>query len=352
MRDIAEKAGVSIATVSLAMHNHPSISVATRRGIQKLAEQMGYRPHPLVSVLMHQVRASHLSSAPSPLALVIPFSSKDSWRTYLAPELITGAATCAERHGFRLEEFWMGDLGMTGQQLSRVLYQRGITGLIIAPLPFANSQLSLDWSRFSSVAIGQSLARPELNRVSINRFQAMRVAAGQLRSLGYERLGLAMDADQDSRGVGHEWTAAFEWEQRHSSPKHKTLMLLPKEGRWVEPVFDRWFNAERPQVVLGSDPSTVAWLRNLGQRVPEDVGFVHLWVPDQSGQFAGIYHNPPALGKAAMNLLIRMIEDNERGLPETPQTLLLNAAWVDGATVTPLKSVSNRKRVRWGAANR
>lgn len=318
------------------MRNHPSISVETRRRIQKLAERLGYRPHPLVSILMRQVRASRPSSAPLTLAMVIPFSCKDPWRTYLSYDLITAAALCAESQGYRLEEFWMGDLGMTSRRLSDVLYHRGITGLIISPLSVAHGHLNLDWSRFSAVAIGHSLAKPDLNRVTTHRFQAMRMAVRRLRDMGYERLGLAIDANQDSR-VDHQWTAAFEWEQRHCAAKQRTRVLITDQDQWGEAVFGRWFKVNRPQMVFGYDPSIIVWLKNLGQRVPEDVGFVHLWAPDSAGQYAGIYHNPPTLGMAAVNLLIGMIQRNERGLPETPQTLLLNASWVDGATVIPLQ---------------
>jgi LacI family transcriptional regulator len=338
LRDIAEQAGVSSATVSLAMRNHPSISSGTRRRIQTLAERLGYRPHPLVSILMRQVRNSRPSSALLTLAMVIPFSSKGSWRNYLSYDLITAATTCAERQGYRLEQFWMNDLNITGRRLGEVLYHRGITGVIISPLPVAHGHLNFDWSRFSTVAIGHSLAKPDLNRVSSHRFQAMRMAVSRLRSVGYERLGLAIDANQDSR-VDHEWTAAFEWEQRHTIAKQRAFVLLADQARWGEAIFSRWFKAVRPQVVLGYDPSIISWLKNLGRRVPEDVGFVHLWAPDQMRQYAGIYHNPPALGMAAVNLLIGMIQRNETGLPETPQTVLLNASWVEGDTLMPLKGM-------------
>jgi LacI family transcriptional regulator len=43
MQDIAKRAGVSKATVSLALRHHPSISVATRERIQQLQRDMGYR---------------------------------------------------------------------------------------------------------------------------------------------------------------------------------------------------------------------------------------------------------------------------------------------------------------------
>ncbi len=341
--DIAQSAGVSNATVSLALRNDLSIPLATRRRIQKLAAQLGYRPNPLVSILMRQVRTSRLPSAPLPLAMVIPFASKDPWQVYLSPDLINAAAACAEQQGYRIEQFWMGDLGMTSKRLSQVLYNRGITGMLIAPLPVANGHLDMDWKRFSAVAIGESLMQPELNRISINRFRAMRTAVGHLREVGYERLGLAILAEQDTRGVGHEWTAAFEWEERHSTAMQKTRVFLAEQDHWKEAFFDHWFKAERPQAILGSDPTIITWLTNLGLRVPEDVGFVHLWTPDQTGQYAGIYHNPPAFGIAAVNLIIGMMQRNEKGLPEAPQTLLLNGTWVDGATLTSRKNADAAK---------
>ena len=45
MKDIAERCGVSVATVSKAMNNHSDISEDTKRNIRKIAEQMGYFPN-------------------------------------------------------------------------------------------------------------------------------------------------------------------------------------------------------------------------------------------------------------------------------------------------------------------
>jgi hypothetical protein len=67
--------------------------------------------------------------------------------------------------------------------------------------------------------------------------------------------------------------------------------------------------------------------------VPKDVGFVHLWTPDRSGNYAGIYHDPPAIGAAAVDFLVGMIHRNERGVPAAAQTLVLEASWQDGATL-------------------
>ncbi|MDZ4185468.1 MAG: LacI family DNA-binding transcriptional regulator, partial [Desulfuromonadales bacterium] len=56
--DIAQKAGVSTATVSFAMgSNLRKVSVATRDRVVKLATEMGYRPNPLRSAWQAEVRS-------------------------------------------------------------------------------------------------------------------------------------------------------------------------------------------------------------------------------------------------------------------------------------------------------
>src|SRR5437773_3506678 len=44
LKDIAEKAGVSIMTVSKVLRDTPDISPATKARVRQLAEQMGYMP--------------------------------------------------------------------------------------------------------------------------------------------------------------------------------------------------------------------------------------------------------------------------------------------------------------------
>jgi LacI family transcriptional regulator len=45
MQDVADRAGVTAATVSLALSGSTRISAATRERVARIAEEMGYRPH-------------------------------------------------------------------------------------------------------------------------------------------------------------------------------------------------------------------------------------------------------------------------------------------------------------------
>jgi LacI family transcriptional regulator len=333
LQDVANRAGVSRTTVSMALRNHPGLPSSTRRRIQAIAEELGYRPNPLVSCLMSYQRAARADQPKHlVLALVLKFSRRDPWWEYLSPELISGARSRAEQLGYRLEEFWLDDLGMDGARLTQVLRQRSVPGVLMAPLPAGARQLAMDWEGFSAVGIGYSEAGPQLHRVRSDHYQAMFLGLAEMRQRGYQRFGLALEAGQDDR-VHHQWSAAFAWDQLHRPAPHQVPLLLLDRSEWNERRFGAWFRRHRPQVVLGCDPRIVAWLHRLGWEVPGDAGFLHLGVPDLSGEFAGLYGNAPALGATSVDLLVALIQSNERGLPASPTTTQLEASWVDGKTL-------------------
>ena len=327
LQDIADRAGLSRATVSLALRCHASIPVATRERVQRLADELGYRPNPLVAALMrHQrsVRAgrpTHLT-----LALVLKFSRSDHWQKYLSPKLISGAQRRAEELGYRLEEFWLDDLGWSGARLSEVLFHRTVPGLLVGPLPAAVGHLSLDWEKFSAVAIGYSLARPQLHRVTTDRFQAMQWAMRELRRQGNRRIGLALEANQDAR-VHHQWVAAFLWEQTQSRRVERVPPLVLDDLEWNERRFVKWWTQFQPQVVLGHDPKILGWLKELGTSGGRSTQFVHLWKEKPAGDLAGLFHHPWAIGVASVDYLVSLIQRNERGIPASAHTLHLEASW-------------------------
>ena len=45
IKDVAEKAGVSISTASYALNNHPNVSAKTRAKILEVAKELNYYPN-------------------------------------------------------------------------------------------------------------------------------------------------------------------------------------------------------------------------------------------------------------------------------------------------------------------
>ena len=205
MQQIADAAGVSRMAVSLALRNSPKISAATAERIRKIADECGYRPNPLVSALMTQLRHAKQVKRPSIMAYVTAYPTADGWKRpgpFL--DFFAGATKRAAALGYDLEEWWLRKPGMTEQRFSDILYTRNIHGLLIAPLPPGGGSVDLTWSRFASSTIGHSVTGPNMHRASNDQYATITLALRELTKLGYRRIGLAIPKESDER-VKHNW---------------------------------------------------------------------------------------------------------------------------------------------------
>jgi LacI family transcriptional regulator len=96
--------------------------------------------------------------------------------------------------------------------------------------------------------------------------------------------------------------------------------------------FAQWYGAYRPTAILATFSEVIPWLRELGQRVPDDVSVATLSRTQQTG-WAGIDQQERMVGARAIELLISIFQAGERGVPDTPLRLLVEGKWFDGETV-------------------
>ena len=320
-------------TVSRALRNQPNISPATRASVLAAARRLGYRPHPLISALMAYRRSAQRLRQEVSLAYLTNFPKREAWRKSRAfVEFFEGAQAAADRLGYRLEEYWLKEPGMTGERMSGILFSRGVAGLIIAPLPVAQGHLRLDWPKFSAVGIGYSLVWPPLHRAVNHQFRSLRMALRHLRKMGLRRVGLALKASYDER-VDHHWSGAFLTEQSRLDPRERVPMLVVRDRDWQEEVFKAWFQEHRPEVVVSQHEAVLDWMQAMGVKVPHETGFVHLNCPLGPPNYAGIVQHNTAVGAAAVDFLAGMIQRNERGIPDLPQSVLVLGTWQDGPTL-------------------
>jgi LacI family transcriptional regulator len=344
LKDIAEQAGVSIMTVSRVMRKQRNISSQTQNKVLQIARQLGYRPNPLVAALMSYRRAANPVRSFSTIGYITNYPIRDEWRkSTLLCDFFEGAAESADRHGYQLEEFWLREPGMTAGRLSKILYNRNVPGLVIAPLPVSHGHLRLNWDHFSAVSFGYSLAWPQLHRAVNHQFRSLRLAMRQLRKYGYRRMGMAMSASYDSR-VDYQWSGSFLTEQGKTDPADRVPLHVVEDEHWTEKKFADWFQRSSPDVIVGQQTEIIDWLKNLGLKVPEDVAFVHLNLPDASGEVAGIYQNGKTIGEVAVDFLVGMMHRNERGVPDLAHSILVEGTWIDGKTVRNLSDDRPRNK--------
>jgi len=336
LKTIAIKAGVSVATVSRALRNHPEIPLATCERIQALAKELGYRPNATVSMLMAHLRTIHVLPSATSMAWITSFSTADGWRNFpIYPPMYEGARERAHQAGYEFKEIWAKEKGMTGRRLTQILHTRNIRGLLIAPLPHSKGHLTLDWSQFSSITIGASLVRPSISRTAPDFYQGTLLGLRQLIRLGYRRIGFVFE----NTGVGrsnYTQLAAFSIFQQKLNPFQPVPSLYYTYPDWRPREFAKWFSKNRPDVICAAGAGTQAALEELKKitvRVPEDVGIVNFNLQGNQKLYAGIDYHANILGANAVDLLVGQLHRNERGVPEFPKVVLTEGKWVNGPTV-------------------
>ena len=334
LRDIAQETGLAVSTVSMAMRGDHSIAAGTRQIVEEVAARLNYQPHPMLSALMQSRSVGRELPRQLPIALLSLHSKPSPWNYgWIIPDLYKGLLGRCESRGYRLEEFWMQEPGMSQRRVDEILIARGIGGVIVGPSPVHQSKVRLSWERFSAVAIGYSISQPVLDRVISHHIHGVQIALRELRRRGYKRIGLAMLARENAR-VDWQWTAGY-----FGGGLQQKLTLCPPflapPAQWKGARFLKWYRTHCPEAVLCVHPEEVLpWLEAAGVRVPEDLAVVDLYYRDQFGdQFAAINQNVLQIGQSTVDLLVDKIHQNRRGVPSVPRTLLVEPQWRDGRSV-------------------
>ena len=263
IRELAGLLGVSKATVSLALRNHPRIPEETRLHIQSEATRLGYRPNALVGALMAQIRHQKIVPQGEVLAFLTADKDEHGWRNYSVRDCFEAACARARSRGFRLEQFWLGPRGSHSQRIRRVLRARTIRGVVISPLPPEVGPLNLDWDSQLFVTVGASFRQHNLHRCAHHHFNGMMTCYANLWRLGYRRIGLALYKECEDR-TNHVWMAGFLAAQCVHEVAPLPMLLL--EGAWKRPGdearFLLWFDAHRPDAIIGIHPDfPLEWLK-------------------------------------------------------------------------------------------
>ncbi|CAN5386164.1 hypothetical protein BH09VER1_BH09VER1_07520 [soil metagenome] len=332
---IAEQAGVTKATVSLALRNSPLLPESTRLRIQGIARDLQYRPNPMVNSLMTYVRMSKPPSFHATIAFVTNFAERDEWmRGRVFPDWYHGARERAASLGYVVDHFWLREPGMNPKRASDVLWNRGVKGMIFAPMASAREVLDLDFSKFSSVAIGYTLREPGLPCVSSNHLRDMITGLRELKGLGYRHIGIAVPRSIHER-IDYAWLAALEMAQHMGCGPTKVSKFGLKE--WGEKPFVDWLHRNKPEIVISCDEPVLAWIRAEGLSVPGDVGYMDLNCAEHRTEVSGIDQNVKQAGIVAAEMVIARIERNECGVPSHSQVVLVEGDWVPGSTLRNIR---------------
>jgi LacI family transcriptional regulator len=338
MARVAEAAGVSKNTVSLALRNSPRISAETRLRVERAAARLGYQRNAAVSCLMAEMRRSGSGGFSATLALLNANEDREAFRVHpTVPRYVAGARRRAAELGYGCDEFWLHDPEVSGKRLASILRARGIRGALVVGLLSSNrlpERMRVLWDEIPAVVTGVRPRGPGLSFAGADQFSLALRAYEEAWALGYRRPGLVLDPVIDAL-IDGRFTAGYligERRWRGDSdpipPFHRIV-----EARQDRRCFQEWLEATRPDVVFTLYHEVERWVSELGLRVPADLGLIQYEWREQRGYWAGMDQRNDLVGEAAVDLLVSMIHHGQEGIPDRVIATQVTSEWVMGRTV-------------------
>lgn len=312
LKDVAQKAGVSVTTVSLVI-NHKSdsrISESTRNKVWEAVKEVGYQAARVVPATTQSI--------PPTIGLVItdienPFFTK----------LASVIEDVASRYGYNIILCNTRKSLEKEQRFLEVLWGRKIDGLIIAPVDDTKSNLQ-DFLRhhIPVVFVDRYVESTEVNAVLLDNADGAFKAVDHLIRLGHTRIGII--TGRQNVITGKDRLQGY-------------LKALETHGLEVDAALirDSYYTVEggrqatkellslspRPTAIFSSagvpTVGALSELKQQGIKIPEDLSFISFddeqWMQLVDPPITAVSQPVKQIGTEAAQLVIQLIQGWSRG---------------------------------------
>ncbi|MEM6821476.1 MAG: LacI family DNA-binding transcriptional regulator [Verrucomicrobiota bacterium] len=336
---IADKVGVTKATVSMALRNHSRISESTQLKVKEVAERLGYRPDPALAALVsHTSRVRRKRNKKvhyGTFAYLCPDSKLPNRKTSTFHERrFEGIMSRAETLGYHVEIFPLQEKNLA-KELKRtcsVLYHRGFTGVVLQA--GVGTDLPLEHiEHFAWVTLGYSVETPKLHVIAPDYGRQMLETCQIALDRGYRRLGYVC-VENSKSDTAKNWEAHFVLAQQSLFKKDRLPILCVDE--LDGDILKMWIQSWKPDCIISSINKIMKWNDVYSLNIPKRLGFLSLNAGIHAsgfGKVSGVSQRPYAIGMAAIDVLHRAILANDLGIPEIRKIVMIDPDRVDGKTI-------------------
>jgi len=187
MKDVAELAGVSVATVSRVLTNKPYITQDVRERVNKAVENLGYRPNRIARNLRIQQSKS--------IGLVLSDLSNNPFFNHISQAI----EEMAYKEGYAVLLFNSAENPDKEAICLEVLRDERVSGVIIAPTSeTANSVIPTIDLDTPMVVINRKIQSSLFDSVLLDNFDSAYLLASHLVQDGYNRFGCLFSSRNSS----------------------------------------------------------------------------------------------------------------------------------------------------------
>lgn len=327
IRKLAEIAGVSIGTVSMALHDDPRVSVKQRKRIQELASLYNYRPNRLTQGLVNGKTATIGLLMPS---VTHEFSSRILSGVLQQAYSLSYQVITLETHANN-SHIKLALEALTEQRVEGVLVMTGTD----IPLPLT-SLLMLQSHNIHSVLIDITTSKVALDSIRSDENQMAMLAVNYLYELGHRSIGLI-----GRKGQRH--LALTQSLRQYHLPADGISILLGEgfsllDDTQADDLFLRcWNNEVRNTAYIAFDDYIAGYiLRSAPQHsvsIPEDLSVLGYGNSRLSSfltpRLTTIEQYPETIGAQACAHLLDLINENSDPETSIPTTITIPAKLVN-----------------------
>ena len=267
LKDIADRSGVSMKTVSRVLNNEPNVSPETRERVEQAATDLGYRPN---------LAARGLASSKS---FLIALLYDDVANSYVL-NLMEGATEVCRREGHHLIVEPVDNAKLdSSSAVARLTRRLNVDGLILTPPLSDNAALleSLDLLGMSAVRLAPFDTDGPHPVVTIDNYAAAKEVVAHLVGLGHKRIGFITGAE------GHSATQARHDGYRDALEEtgigYDSALVAKGDFTWRSgrAAMGKLMQASPTAVFASNDDmaaGVLSWMGQYGRKAPQDIAVV------------------------------------------------------------------------------
>ena len=308
LKDIAKRVGLSMATVSRALADHPDISDETKERVREVAQALSYIPN---------YRARYLRAKHSRLiALIVP-----EMNMFFMPSMITGINRVVQQNDYSLIVFQSDNSIVQERRLVEYCTHLSADGVLLVLSSETTDLQHLDILHdcgIPVVLLDKTIETIKHTTITIDDQEAGREAAAYLLERGHQRC-LGVFSDQRQRISALRMKGFRRAHSDQGTPLAETQILRVTIIDELEELLENAFRAHPDITAIFTMTDellvhTHHLLSRRGTRIPEDVSLLAI-SDGQAPSFlhpnvTHLRHSGVELGERTAHILIGMIEHN------------------------------------------
>lgn len=335
--DVAERAGVSVSTVSRVLNDKADVSEATRSKIQKAIAELDFAP---------RVSAQRLVGGRSHTVSMLFPKAYGQWSNYELDFLLGAAEATSGRNYF----FHLAPEVLTPADF-RTLYSSGVAeGAILLQITDQDWRVGLATELgFPCVLIGRTAFEHEVSWVDFDFEGAVGAMMDHLVQLGHGKIGfIGRPSASIAAGLGSSLRLQSGYDkavQRHGLDAHSIASDLDPvaAGQSALHLIDNFPGLSAIVATSGRSAGGIMQaLHSRGLRMPDDISLLTIATPSLATMttpaLSGVDFPSAELGFHAANVLVRRLDELALGEPQRTERILLPAHLTLRGTTSPAAS--------------